>query len=73
MRLMTCSECESTRLIVLFLLHRCASTSNQDRSQQSGSIAASGIHHNSRGGCWIKERQVEGVQDCQECWLVDLD
>ncbi|KAK3811868.1 MAG: hypothetical protein J3Q66DRAFT_348706, partial [Benniella sp.] len=48
MRLMTCSECESTRLIVLFLLHRCASTSNRDRSQQSGSITVGGTHRNSQ-------------------------
>ncbi|KAK3828604.1 MAG: hypothetical protein J3Q66DRAFT_323070, partial [Benniella sp.] len=48
MRLMTCSECESMRLIVLVLLHRCASTSNRNRSQQSGSITVDRIQRSSQ-------------------------
>ena len=43
MRLMTCSECESMRLIILVLLHRCASTSNRDPLQQAGSNATGRI------------------------------
>ncbi|KAK3828587.1 MAG: hypothetical protein J3Q66DRAFT_323023 [Benniella sp.] len=48
MRLMTCSECESMRLIVLVLLHRCASTSNRDPSQESGSITVDRIQRSSQ-------------------------
>ncbi|KAK3812221.1 MAG: hypothetical protein J3Q66DRAFT_349747 [Benniella sp.] len=75
MRLMTCSECESMRLIVLVLLHRCASTSNRDPSQQSGSNAlvedtgskehlkskeCSGLPAN--GSSWMSMRTVDSHQ-----------
>ncbi|KAK3811854.1 MAG: hypothetical protein J3Q66DRAFT_348660 [Benniella sp.] len=67
MRLMTCSECESMRLMVLVLLHRCASTSNRNR-------AADGIHHSrqdstQQSGCWIERAsQVERVSNQLFVW-----
>ncbi|KAK3824522.1 MAG: hypothetical protein J3Q66DRAFT_325274 [Benniella sp.] len=68
MRLMTCSECESMRLIVLVLLHRCASTSNRDPLQQSGFIALvedtrSKERPNSKGwDSWMWMRAVDNHQ-----------
>ncbi|KAK3812158.1 MAG: hypothetical protein J3Q66DRAFT_349508 [Benniella sp.] len=60
MRLMTCSECESMRLIVLVLLHRCASTSNRDRSRQDPT---------QQSGCWIERAsQVERVFGTTNSW-----
>ncbi|KAK3824566.1 MAG: hypothetical protein J3Q66DRAFT_325420 [Benniella sp.] len=68
MRLMTCSECESMRLIVLVLLYRCARTSKRDPSQQSGFIALvedtrSKEHLKSKGwGSWIWMTAVDSHQ-----------
>jgi len=68
MRLMTRSECESTRVIVLVLLHRSASTSigirgsSQDPSHQAGSITVGRIQRSSQDA-GSKERQVEGVSN----------
>ena len=72
MRLMTCSECESTRLIVLVLLHRCASTSNRDPRQQSGSITVGGIQC-SKQDAGSKERQIEGVSNWVLVWQTWMD
>ncbi|KAK3812309.1 MAG: hypothetical protein J3Q66DRAFT_350018 [Benniella sp.] len=74
MRLMTCSECESMRLIVLVLLHRSASTSNRNRSQQSGSVTVDRIQRSSQDtgskerpkskdwGSWMWMRTVDSHQ-----------